>query len=110
MHLNLRFPHPQEEEEQSIVAEDEGVVQMPLEGYKYVILHLGCFTSNMYTTGNLLNLLNCCIKMVLNCYLVSLFTEEYPSSTSQMKCPKGLLEILGMPTAKTFEKDLKALW
>lgn len=33
------------------------------------------------------------------------FTEEYPSSISQMKCQKVLLEILGLPTAKTLEKE-----
>lgn len=27
-----------QEEEQSILAEDEGVVQVPLEGYKYVVV------------------------------------------------------------------------
>uniref|UniRef100_A0A8D3CWY0 Anion exchange protein n=1 Tax=Scophthalmus maximus TaxID=52904 RepID=A0A8D3CWY0_SCOMX len=59
----------EEEEEQSILAEDEGVVQVPLEGYKYVTLH------------------------------------EYLSLTSQMKCQKVPLETLGMPTAKTFEKE-----
>lgn len=34
MHLNWAFFNLQEEEEQSIVAEDDGVVQVPLEGYK----------------------------------------------------------------------------
>lgn len=49
-------------------------------------------------------------KFHLNCidchfFLAYLFTEEYQSSISQTKCLKGLLEILGTPTVKTFEKE-----
>lgn len=33
------------------------------------------------------------------------FLEEYPSSTSQMKCPKALLEILGMPVVEILQKE-----
>ncbi|CAB1444387.1 unnamed protein product, partial [Pleuronectes platessa] len=53
-----------EEEEQSILAEDEGVVQVPLEGYK-----------------------------------------GYPSSTSQTKCQKALLEYLECKRLRLLRKN-----
>ena len=96
VHSRCIFFHPQEEE-QSIQAEEEGVVQVPLEGYKYVILHLLSFK----TTFKLHILIGKC----WNYYLASFSAEEYPSSTSQTKCQKALLEILGMQTAETFEEE-----
>lgn len=70
------------------MAEEDGVVQVPLEGYKYVVLqHLG----KKYISKSFYRAVNICLAS-------SLFTEGYPSSISQMKCPKGLLETHGMPT------------